>query len=126
MTSHRDDGKRFVVRADEKLTAFVQLESAISAMRRRLAGKKEAGSESLPSQLGGFNNILRQLSTSSGSNDDDGGGANNGAHCTSSTSAQNSSRSTDKAGSIRMDNNRSRKPGSRFRWKSEHQNAAPE
>src|SRR5262249_17921342 len=33
---------------------------------------------------------------------------------------------TDKAGSIRMDNNRSRTPGSRFRWKSEHQNAAPE
>ena len=28
---HRDDGKRFVVRADEKLTAFVQLESAIRA-----------------------------------------------------------------------------------------------
>ncbi len=27
--AHRDDGKRFVVRADEKLTAFVGLESAI-------------------------------------------------------------------------------------------------
>jgi hypothetical protein len=27
--AHRGDGKRFVVRADEKLTAFVQLESAI-------------------------------------------------------------------------------------------------
>jgi hypothetical protein len=27
--AHRDDGKRFVVCADEKLTAFVQLESAI-------------------------------------------------------------------------------------------------
>jgi hypothetical protein len=26
---HRGDGKRFVVRADEKLTAFVELESAI-------------------------------------------------------------------------------------------------
>jgi hypothetical protein len=25
----RDDGKRFVVRADEKLTAFMELESAI-------------------------------------------------------------------------------------------------
>jgi len=25
---HRDDGKRFVVRADEKLTAFVELKSA--------------------------------------------------------------------------------------------------
>jgi len=27
--AHSDDGKRFVVRADEKLTAFVELESAI-------------------------------------------------------------------------------------------------
>jgi hypothetical protein len=27
--AHRNDGKRFVVRADEKLTAFVELEPAI-------------------------------------------------------------------------------------------------
>ena len=27
--AHRDDGKRFVVHADENLTAFVELESAI-------------------------------------------------------------------------------------------------
>jgi hypothetical protein len=27
--AHRDNGKRFVVQADEKLTAFVELESAI-------------------------------------------------------------------------------------------------
>ena len=27
--AHRDDGKRFVVRADEKLTAFLALESVI-------------------------------------------------------------------------------------------------
>ena len=27
--AHRDDGKRFVVRADEKLAAFVELELAI-------------------------------------------------------------------------------------------------
>jgi hypothetical protein len=27
--AHRDDGKRFVVRTDEKLTAFVELESVI-------------------------------------------------------------------------------------------------
>lgn len=26
--AHRDDGRRFIVRADEKLTAFVELESA--------------------------------------------------------------------------------------------------
>jgi hypothetical protein len=27
--AHRDDGKRFGVRADEKLTAFIELELAI-------------------------------------------------------------------------------------------------
>jgi hypothetical protein len=32
--AHRDDGKRYVVHADEKLTAFLELESAI----RTLAG----------------------------------------------------------------------------------------
>jgi hypothetical protein len=31
VNAHRNDGKRFVVRADEKLTAFVELESAIRA-----------------------------------------------------------------------------------------------
>jgi len=31
--AHRDDGKRFVVRADEKLTAFLELEAAIRAAR---------------------------------------------------------------------------------------------
>jgi hypothetical protein len=29
VNGHRSDGKRFIVRADEKLTAFVELESAI-------------------------------------------------------------------------------------------------
>jgi hypothetical protein len=33
--AHRDDGKRFVVRADEKLTAFVELESAIRVARHK-------------------------------------------------------------------------------------------
>jgi len=32
--AHRDDGKRFIVRADEKLTAFLELELAI---RRAIA-----------------------------------------------------------------------------------------
>ena len=32
--AHRDDGKRFVVRADEKLSAFVEIESAIRPYRR--------------------------------------------------------------------------------------------
>jgi hypothetical protein len=30
--AHRGDGKRFVVRADEKLTAFVEIESVIRAL----------------------------------------------------------------------------------------------
>jgi len=30
--AHRGDGKRFVVRADEKLTAFLELESVIRAV----------------------------------------------------------------------------------------------
>jgi hypothetical protein len=30
--AHRDDSKRFVVHADEKPTAFLELESAISAI----------------------------------------------------------------------------------------------
>jgi hypothetical protein len=29
--AHRDDGKRFVAQADEKLTAFIELESGIRA-----------------------------------------------------------------------------------------------
>ena len=31
--THRDDGKRYVVRADEKLTAFLELEAAIRTNR---------------------------------------------------------------------------------------------
>jgi hypothetical protein len=31
--AHRGDGKRFIVRADEKLTAFVELESGPSASK---------------------------------------------------------------------------------------------
>jgi len=31
--AHRDDGKRYIVRADEKLTAFVELEGAICGCR---------------------------------------------------------------------------------------------
>ena len=32
--AHRDDGKRLVVRAHEKLTAFLELESAILGVRK--------------------------------------------------------------------------------------------
>jgi hypothetical protein len=31
--AHRGDGKRFVVRADEKLTPFLELESAVRSLR---------------------------------------------------------------------------------------------
>jgi hypothetical protein len=31
--AHRGDGKRFVVRADEKLTAFVELESQLAVKK---------------------------------------------------------------------------------------------
>jgi hypothetical protein len=31
---HRHNGKRFIVRADEKLTAFVELETSVRAFRR--------------------------------------------------------------------------------------------
>jgi hypothetical protein len=31
LDAHRDDGQRFIVRADEKLTAFLELESAIGS-----------------------------------------------------------------------------------------------
>jgi hypothetical protein len=35
--AHRGDGKRFVVRADEKLTAFLELETAIAGFRLSVA-----------------------------------------------------------------------------------------
>ena len=33
--AHRDDGKRFVVHADEKLTAFLELEAATRTAGRQ-------------------------------------------------------------------------------------------
>jgi hypothetical protein len=33
--AHRDDGKRFIVRADEKLTAFTELQAAIQRSPKR-------------------------------------------------------------------------------------------
>jgi hypothetical protein len=38
VNAHHDDGKRFVVRADQKLTAFVELQAAIHR-RLRLSWK---------------------------------------------------------------------------------------
>ncbi len=39
--THRDDGKRFVVRAAEKLTAFLELESAIRGMNSNRCTSQE-------------------------------------------------------------------------------------
>jgi hypothetical protein len=40
LDAHRDDGKRFVVHADEKLTAFLELERvARESLRRYATGK---------------------------------------------------------------------------------------
>ena len=38
--AHRDDGKRFVVHAEEKLTAFLELESAIRGSRIGLTSRR--------------------------------------------------------------------------------------
>jgi hypothetical protein len=42
--AHRDDGKRFVMRADEKLTAFLELERAVCLhlLTVSMAGKEYA------------------------------------------------------------------------------------
>jgi hypothetical protein len=41
--AHRGDRKRFVVRAEEKLTAFVELEAAIRAARHKIKSAHRAG-----------------------------------------------------------------------------------
>ena len=38
--AHRSDGKRFVVRADEELTAFLELESAVCKRQGKLENKE--------------------------------------------------------------------------------------
>ena len=45
--AHRGDGRRFVVHADEKLTAFLELESAIRAVTQNqiVAGRRLAWSD---------------------------------------------------------------------------------
>jgi hypothetical protein len=40
--AHRDNGKRFVVRANEKLTAFVELESANRSAKIQCGGIRAA------------------------------------------------------------------------------------
>jgi hypothetical protein len=50
--AHRDDRKRFVVRADEKLTAFLELESAIRAVGREIKSVHHDGQRLAPDALG--------------------------------------------------------------------------
>jgi hypothetical protein len=46
--AHRDDGKRFVVRADEKLTAFTEVEAAVRVVSlERPSERASLGDESL-------------------------------------------------------------------------------
>ena len=42
--AHRDDGRRYIVRADEILTAFLELESVISDLRRIILTRWRRGS----------------------------------------------------------------------------------
>ena len=67
---------------------------------------------------------LRQLSTDS--SDDDGGGDSSGVHWTNSTSAHCSSRSTDMAGSSRMDNSHIGKPDNQLRRRLRQRQPLPE
>jgi len=47
--AHRDNGKRFVVHAQEKLTAFIELESTVRAVGREIRPVHRDGSRSAPS-----------------------------------------------------------------------------
>jgi hypothetical protein len=50
--AHRDDGKRFIVRADEKLTAFLELESTI-----RASGDLPRQAGEIYPKLAGYNEV---------------------------------------------------------------------
>jgi hypothetical protein len=45
--AHRDDGKRFIVHADEKLTAFVELKSAVRACGHLAEGQSSLRSPAI-------------------------------------------------------------------------------
>jgi hypothetical protein len=49
--AHRDDGKRFVLHADEKLTAFVELESLVRNEDRK-ADRDSPVTEAIALRLG--------------------------------------------------------------------------
>jgi hypothetical protein len=49
--AHRDDGKRFVVHADEKLTAFVELEVRLGPSVRKIKSAHRHGQRRLAASL---------------------------------------------------------------------------
>ena len=57
--AHRDDGKRYVARVDEKLTAFVELESAIRALRRIVFAIRRVFLQNCVNELSGIANLLK-------------------------------------------------------------------
>jgi len=46
--AHRDDGKPFVARADELLTAFLELESAVRGRDCRVSGEALHENQAIP------------------------------------------------------------------------------
>jgi hypothetical protein len=55
--AHRDDGKRFVVRADEKLTAFIA--TRISGTAARIAVRSRASKASTPTAANPLTETIR-------------------------------------------------------------------
>jgi hypothetical protein len=57
--AHRDNGKRFVVHADEKLTVFAELESAVRACAGRITSDEK---EVSPGKEGRATQVRKSLS----------------------------------------------------------------
>ena len=57
--TRRGDGQRFVARADELLTAFVELESAIRALRRIVFAIRRVFLQNCVNELSGIANLLK-------------------------------------------------------------------
>ena len=58
--AHRDDGKRYVVRAEEKLTAFLEAESAIRGCRIGLTSRRDFfKTDLLPKKHYGYHQVCK-------------------------------------------------------------------
>jgi hypothetical protein len=71
--AYRDDGKRFVARADEKLTAFVELESATRGSSEALHHNQPAGPELEPSHIYHFKGRIARCADFAGMGSDNKG-----------------------------------------------------